>query len=108
MQIKFGVYNNYGIDKDKLKDLILFYSANKKDYITLKEYIENTKEDQKNIYYASGETIEKIDELPQVEQVKQKEFDILYLTDYVDEFVIQVLMEYENKKFMNVSSNELN
>ena len=108
MQIKFGVYNNYGIDKDKLKDLILFYSANKKDYITLKEYIENTKEDQKNIYYASGETIEKIDKLPQVEQVKQKEFDILYLTDYVDEFVIQVLMEYENKKFMNVSSNELN
>ena len=108
MQIKYGVYNNYGIDKDKLKDLILFYSANKKDYITLKEYIENTKEDQKNIYYASGETIEKIDKLPQVEQVKQKEFDILYLTDYVDEFVIQVLMEYENKKFMNVSSNELN
>ncbi len=108
MQIKFGVYNNYGMDKDKLKDLILLYSANKKDYITLKEYIENMKDDQNNIYYASGETIEKIDKLPQVEQVKQKEYDIFYLTDYVDEFVIQTLMEYENKKFMNVSSNDLN
>jgi len=107
MQIKFGAYNNYGMDKDKLKDLILFYSSNKKDYITLKQYVENMDKEQKNIYYASGETIEKIDLLPQVEQVKQKGYDILYLTEYVDEFVIQVLMEYEEKKFMNVSSNEL-
>lgn len=108
MQIKFGAYNNYGMDKDKLKDLILFYSSNKKDYITLKQYVENMDKEQKNIYYASGETIDKIDLLPQVEQVKQKGYDILYLTEYVDEFVVQVLMEYENKKFMNVSSNELN
>ena len=107
MQIKFGVYNNYGIDKDKLKDLILFYSSNKKDYITLKQYVDEMKESQKNIYYASGETIEKIDTLPQVEQVKQKEYDILYLTEYVDEFAIQVLKDYEDKKFMNVSSNDL-
>ena len=107
MQIKFGAYNNYGIDKDKLKDLILFYSSNKQDYITLKEYVENMQKEQKNIYYANGETIEKIDKLPQVEQVKQKGYDILYLTDYVDEFVVQVLMEYEEKKFMNVSSNDL-
>ena len=107
MQIKFGIYNNYGVDKDKLKDLVLFYSSNKKDYITLKQYVEEMKEDQKNIYYASGETIEKIDTLPQVEQVKQKEYDILYLTEYVDEFAIQALMEYEEKKFMNVSSNDL-
>ena len=107
MQIKFGAYNNYGMDKDKLKDLILFYSSNKKDCITLKQYVENMDKEQKNIYYASGETIEKIDLLPQVEQVKQKGYDILYLTEYVDEFVIQVLMEYEEKKFMNVSSNEL-
>lgn len=107
MQIKFGVYNNYGIDKEKLKDLIIFYSANKKDFITLKEYTENMKKDQNNIYYASGENVEKIDLLPQVEQVKQKGFDVLYLTEYVDEFVIQVLTEYEGKKFMNVSSNEL-
>ena len=107
-QIKFGTYNNYGMDKEKLKDLIIFYSSEKKDFITLKQYIENMKEEQKEIYYASGETIEKIDKLPQVEQVKQKEYDILYLTDYVDEFVIQVLVEYDNKKFMNVSSNDLN
>lgn len=107
MQIKFGIYNNYGMDKDKLKDLVLFYSANKKDYITLKEYVENMKEEQKNIYYASGETIDKIDLLPQVEQVKQKEYDILYLTEYVDEFVIQTLRNYEEKEFMNVSSNDL-
>ena len=107
MQIKFGVYNNYGIDKEKLKDLILFYSANKQDFITLKDYVADIKEGQNNIYYACGETIEKIDQLPQVEQVKQKEYDILYLTDYVDEFVIQVLGEYDNKKFINVSSNEL-
>ena len=107
MQIKFGAYNNYGMDKDKLKDLILFYSSNKKDCITLKQYVENMDKEQKNIYYASGETIEKIDLVPQVEQVKQKGYDILYLTEYVDEFVIQVLMEYEEKKFMNVSSNEL-
>lgn len=105
--IKFGIYNNYGVEKDKLKDLVLFYSSNKKDYITLKEYVDNMKEDQKNIYYASGETVEKIDNLPQVEQVKQKEYDILYLTEYVDEFAIQAIQEYEEKKFMNVSSNDL-
>ncbi len=106
-QIKFGIYNNYGMDKDKLKDLVLFYSSNKKEFITLNEYVENMKEEQKNIYYASGETIEKIDNLPQVEQVKQKEYDILYLTEYVDEFTIQALQQYEEKKFMNVSSNDL-
>ena len=106
-QIKFGIYNNYGMDKEKLKDLVLFYSSNKKEFITLNEYVDEMKEDQKNIYYASGETIEKIDNLPQVEQVKQKEYDILYLTDYVDEFTIQALMEYKEKKFMNVSSSEL-
>lgn len=106
-QIKFGIYNNYGMDKDKLKDLVLFYSSNKKDFITLKQYVDEMKEEQKNIFYASGETIEKIDNLPQVEQVKQKKYDILYLTEYVDEFAIQALMEYEEKKFMNVSSSEL-
>ena len=105
IQLKFGIYNNYGIDKEKLQDLILFYSANKKDFITLKEYIENMKENQDCIYYASGDTVDKIDQLPQVEQVKQKEYDILYLTDYVDEFVIQTLQEYDSKKFTNVSSD---
>ena len=107
MQIKFGAYNNYGMDKDKLKDLILFYSSSKEDYITLKDYVSSMDSEQKDIYYASGESISKVDSLPQVELVKSKGYDILYLTEYVDEFVVQVLMEYDGKKFMNVSSNEL-
>ena len=108
MQLKFGLYNNYGMDKDKLKDLVLFHSSKKNDLITLKEYIENMKKDQDTIYYANGETIDKIDLLPQVELVKDKDFEILYLTDYVDEFAIQALMEYEGKKFVNVCSKDLN
>lgn len=107
MQIKFGVYNNYGVDKDKLKDLLVFYSSNKKDVITLKEYIENMKEKQESIYYASGETVDKIDALPQIELVKEKGYDVLYLTDYVDEFTIQALMEYDGKKFANVSNKNI-
>ena len=107
MQIKFGVYNNYGIDKDKLKDLLIFYSANKKNFITLKQYVDEMKKDQDSIYYANGETIDKIDLLPQVERVKDKKYDILYLTDYVDEFAIKALMEYEGKKFANVSDESL-
>ena len=107
MQLKFGVYNNYGVDKDKLKDLIMFNSSKTKKLITLKEYISNMKENQEYIYYASGNTIDAIDNLPQVEKVKEKDYEILYLTDYVDEFAINTLVEYENKKFMNVSSEEL-
>ena len=102
-QIKYGVYNMYGLNKDKLKDLLIFYSANKKDFITLDEYVENMKEDQNAIYYASGDTVDRIDLLPQVEQVKNKNFDILYLTDYVDEFAIQILQNYKEKEFKNVS-----
>ena len=108
LQLKFGIYNNYGMDKDKLKDLILFYSANKKDLISLKEYVSNMSENQDKIYYANGETPDKIDLLPQVELVKDNGFDILYFTDYMDEFAIQTLMEYEGKKFINVCSKDLN
>ena len=108
MQLKFGVYNNYGMDKDKLKDLIMFSSSNDKKLVTLKEYISRIKDNQDVIYYASGETVDKIDMMPQVELVKDKNFEILYLTDYVDEFVIQILGEYEGKKFVNVSSKDLN
>ena len=104
-QLKYGVYNNYGMDKDKLKDLLLFYSADKKDYITLKEY--EIKEKQDKIYYACGDTVEKIDLLPQVEMVKDKGYDILYLTDYVDEFTIKALMNYDEKPFINVASKDL-
>ena len=107
VQLKYGVYNNFGQDKDKLKDLVMFYSSKHEKLITLKEYVNEMKDKQENIYYASGSSIDKIKELPQVEQVRDKDFDILYLTDYVDEFCITALQEYENKKFMNVSDGKL-
>ena len=106
-QLKFGIYNNYGMDKDKLKDLIMLYSSKKKDLVTFKEYIENMKEGQDSIYYASGETIDKIDSLPQIESFKEKDYDILYLTDYIDEFMINALMEYEGKKFTNIKEEKV-
>ena len=107
VQLKYGVYNNFGMDKDKLKDLVMFYSSKHEKLISLAEYVSSMKEDQKEIYYASGSSISKIDSMPQVEQVKDKEFDILYLTDYVDEFCITALQEYEGKKFKNVSDGDL-
>lgn len=107
VQLKYGVYNNFGADKDKLKDLIMFYSSKKEKLITLKEYVESMKEGQEKIYYAAGSSIAKIDSLPQVEQVKDKDYDILYLTDYVDEFAITAIVEYENKKFANVENGDL-
>lgn len=107
VQLKYGVYNNYGQDKDKLKDLVMFYSSKHEKLITLKEYVEEMKEGQENIYYASGASIQKINALPQVEQVKDKDYDILYLTDYVDEFCITAIQDYEGKKFTNVSDGNL-
>ncbi len=104
-QLKFGIYNDYGINKDKLIDLLMFYSSKDKKLITLKEYTDKLKEEDKNIYYACGETIDKIDMLPQVEKVKDK-YEVLYLTDYVDEFAIMTLNEYAGKKFINVSSDK--
>lgn len=106
-QIKFGIYDNYGLNKDSLKDLLLFYSSKEKKNITLKEYIQKMPKEQNSIYYACGETIDKVDLLPQVELVKDKDYDILYLTDYIDEFVVKTLMEYENKKFVNICSKDL-
>ena len=107
VQLKYGVYNNYGVDKDKLKDLIMFYSSKHEHLITLGEYVKEMKENQECIYYASGASIDKINSLPQVEQVKDKDFDILYLTDYVDEFSITAISEYDSKKFKNVSDENL-
>ena len=107
VQLKYGVYNNFGQDKDKLKDLVMFYSSKHEKLITLKEYVEGMKEDQTNIYYASGASIDKINALPQVEQVKDKDYDILYLTDYVDEFCVTAIQSYEEKKFTNVSDGSL-
>ena len=107
IQIKVGVYNNYGANKDKLKDLLMFYSAKTKDLITLREYVDNMKEGQDKIYYASGSSIEKVKSLPQVEKVKDKDFDVLYLTDYVDEFAVMAIQTYEEKTFQNVESGDL-
>ena len=107
VQLKYGVYNNFGADRDKLKDLVMFYSSKKDKLITLKEYVENMKDGQEKIYYAAGSSISKIDKLPQVEQVKDKDFDILYLTEYVDEFCITAIQEYDSKKFANVESEDL-
>ena len=107
VQIKYGVYNNFAVDKDKLKDLLMFYSAKKDKLITLKEYVDNMKEGQDKIYYASGSSIEKVKAMPQVEAVKDKDFDILFLTDYVDEFAITALQEYEEKKFQNIENGDL-
>ena len=107
MQLKYGTYDNYGMNKDKLKDLLMFYSSSEKKLVTLGEYVSRMKEGQDTIYYASGESIDKIDMLPQVEGVKDKEYEILYLTENVDEFVMQVLQEYEGKKFANVCADNI-
>ncbi len=107
MQLKFGIYNDYGMHKDELKDLILFHSSKDDKLVTLKEYVSNMKKDDENIYYACGETISKIDMIPQVEKVKDKGYNILYLTEYIDEFVIKTLSEYDGKKFVNVCENNV-
>ncbi len=107
VQLKYGVYNNFGADKDKLKDLVMFYSAKKEKLVTLGEYADNMKDGQEKIYYAAGSSIKKIDAMPNVEQVKDHDFDILYLTDYVDEFAITAIQEYEGKKFANVENEDL-
>lgn len=106
-QIKYGVYGNFGINKDKLKDLLMFYSSTEKKLVTLKEYIARMKQGQTDIYYATGETIDKVDGLPQVEAIKTKEYEILYLTENIDEFVFQVLMDYDGNKFVNVSADNV-
>ena len=107
MQLKYGVYDNYGMNKDKLQDFIMFYSSKRKKLITLKEYVEKMKEGQDKIYYAAGTSVEKIDSLPQVEQIKEKDYDILYLTDYIDEFVLSAIHEYEEKTFVNIEKDDL-
>ena len=108
VQLKFGCYNNFGVDKDKLKDLLMFYSSTEQKLVTLKEYVARMKEGQDKIYYACGESTDKIDMLPQVEGVKDKGYEILYLTDEIDEFVLQVLVNFEEKEFANVANNDLN
>lgn len=107
IQLKFGIYNSYGMNKDQLKDLIMFTSSFEKKLVTLKEYIARLKDSQDKIYYACGETIEKIEMLPQTERVKDKGYEILYLTEYVDEFCLKMLGEYEGKQFLNICDEKL-
>ena len=107
LRIKVGAYANYGADKEKLRDLMMFYSANEKKYITLKEYREAMPEEQENIFYAAGSSIEKIDKLPQAEMVRKHGYDILYLTDDVDEFVVLQLEEEDGKKFRSIADGDL-
>ena len=106
MQLKVGIYNNYGMDKDKLQDLLMFYSSTKKKLISLDEYV-STNKDYKDIYYACGTSYNQIDMLPQVEALKEKGKEILYCTDYVDEFVFKTLMKFNDKEFKNVCSDNI-
>ena len=108
IQLKFGIYNDYGMHKDALKDLLIFRSSKEKKYVTLKEYAGRMAEGQDTIYYACGETDEKIDMLPQADAVKDKGYEILYLTENVDEFAVKMMGEYDGKKFMNICDENLN
>ena len=106
-QIKYGVYADFGMNKDMLKDLLMFVSTKEKKLVTLDEYVSRMREDQKYIYYATGESEERIDKLPQTELVADKGYEILYFTDDIDEFAIKMLMSYNDKEFRSVSSGDL-
>ena len=107
LQLKFGMYDKYGMNKDKVKDLVMFYSSSEEELVTLAEYVDRMKEDQADIYYASGDNIQQIDRLPQTEGLKSKGYEILYMTDDVDEFAIQMLHEYDGKTFKSVQSDDI-
>ncbi len=106
-QLKYGIYSEFGMNKDVLQDLLLFYSSTEKVMVTLEEYISRMPDEQKYIYYAAGESIERLDKLPQTELVADKGYEILYLTDDVDEFAVKVLRTYKEKEFKSVSSGDL-
>ena len=107
VNLKFGAYDNFGEKKDLLKDLILYRTLNEENYITLKEYVEKMKEGQEFIYYASGKTKEAVMALPQLDLVKKQGYDVLILTDDVDEFLITILSEYDGKKFKSINQGDL-
>ena len=106
-QLKYGVYSDFGQHKDDLQDLLMFYSSKEKKLVTLAEYVSRMPEDQKYIYYATGESNERIDKLPQTELVSDKGYEILYFTDEIDEFAIKMLINYKEKEFKSVSSGNL-
>ena len=103
LSIKFGVYQGFGMNKDKLKDFLMFYSSRKEKLVTLAEYVKGMLDGQEEIYYACGESYEKINQLPQIEKAKDKGYEILYFKDGVDEFVAKILFDFEGKKFKSVS-----
>ncbi len=107
VQLKFGIYNEFGAHKDSLKDLVMFYSSTGKKLVTLSEYVSGMKEGQDKIYYACGDSVEKIDMLPQTDALKEKGYEVLYCTDNVDEFALKMLDEYDGKKFANVCAEEI-
>ena len=106
LSIKFGVYAGFGMNKDKLKDFLMFYSSKKEKLVTLKEYVEQMMDGQEFIYYAGGESYEKIAALPQIEKIKEKGYEVLYFKDGVDDFVAKILMDYEGKKFKSITEED--
>lgn len=106
-QLKYGVYSDYGSNKDILQDLLMFYSSKEKKLVTLEEYVSRMPEEQKYIYYAAGESVERLEKLPQTELVADKGYEILFFTDDVDEFAVRMMMNYKEKEFKSVSSSDL-
>lgn len=107
LQLKYGIYSNYGMNKEKLQDLLLFTSSKENKLVTLDEYVTGMRDEQKYIYYATGESVDRIEQLPQTELVKDNGFEILYLTDNIDEFALRTLMKYKDKEFKSVSADDL-
>lgn len=107
LQLKYGIYSDYGMNKEKLQDLLMFTSSNESKLVTLDEYVTGMREEQKYIYYATGESVARIEQLPQTELVKENSFEILYLTDNIDEFAIKTLAKYKEKEFKSVSADDL-
>ncbi|MGI6737548.1 MAG: hypothetical protein ACOX41_09670 [Anaerovoracaceae bacterium] len=107
IQLKFGIYDQMGVNKEQLQDLIMFWSSTEKKLVTLAEYVQRMKEEQKFIYYATGTSVEAIDKLPQAEQLRDRGYEILYMTDDVDEFAIQMMREFQQKQFKSISAEDL-
>lgn len=107
LQLKYGIYSDYGANKDKLKDLVMFYSSTEKKLVTLSEYVSRMKEEQKYIYYACGESVEKLEKMPQTEALVEKGYEILFMTDDIDDFAIKTLANYDEKEFRSVTEKDL-
>ncbi|MDX9918345.1 MAG: molecular chaperone HtpG, partial [Gudongella sp.] len=106
-QLKYGVYSDFGMNKEKLEDLLMFRSSKDNQLVTLGEYVERMSENQPYIYYATGDSVDRLEKLPQTEMLKDKGFEILYFTDEVDEFAIKMIPQYKEKEFRNVSGSDL-